>query len=50
MRVRAKVDRHAVGKKGDVSAMIGIETAHKILVGLSGTTRMFHCDKTWDQA
>ena len=49
MSVGTKVDRHAVGKKGDVGTVVGIETAQKILVGLSGTAGMFHGDEAGDQ-
>jgi hypothetical protein len=48
MRMGPQVDRHAVGEKGDIGAMIGIEPAQEILIGLACAARMFDCNEPWN--
>jgi len=50
MRMGTQVDRHSVGKKCDIRAVIRIEPAQKILVGLAGAAGMFDGNKSRDEA
>nr|WP_255615653.1 hypothetical protein [Polymorphobacter sp. PAMC 29334] len=47
VRVRPHVDRHTVDELGEVGAVIEVEAAQEILVGLAAA-RMLRSDETWD--
>lgn len=49
MRMRAQVNRHAVGKKRDIGAVIRVEPAQKILIGLACAAGVLDCDEPWNQ-
>ena len=48
MPVSAHIDRHAIDERGEISAMIEVESAQEILVGLA-TPRMLRRDQTGDR-